>query len=172
MMDWGPRMGNHDKIPSRISYSACSEQEEQQWGLDISADAVVMVNTKLELDLQDNLADELDLILRSLDGMSNLTFEHIRQSEGDIEYTPKSPADVVADYLEKVFEHLDKEMDWFGAELKAKLPVDIVITVPVVGFSADLPSKLQHLRSANLWATELVISREERYPTSRYPSRF
>ena len=33
--DWGPEMGNHDKIPSVYSYSPSSEKREQQWGLSL-----------------------------------------------------------------------------------------------------------------------------------------
>jgi hypothetical protein len=82
VMDWGPHMENQPKVPSVISYSPSSEAEEKQWGKDLSPDAEVMVNTKLELDVQDNLSDELDLIIRALDGMSNLNFDHVRKSMG------------------------------------------------------------------------------------------
>lgn len=54
MKDWGPQMGNHDKIPSVISYSPSSHVGEQQWGASLSPDAVTMVHTKLELDVQGN----------------------------------------------------------------------------------------------------------------------
>ena len=91
-----------------------------------------MVNTKLELDVQDNVADELDLIIQSLDGMSNLDFDHVKQARGRPEYPAKVPADIVADYLTKVFEYVEKDVDWFGENIKQQIAVDIVMTVPVV----------------------------------------
>lgn len=130
--DWGPQMGNHDKIPSVISYSPTSRAGEQQWGASISPDAVTMVNTKLELDVQDNKSDELDLILQVLDGMNNLNFDHVAAAKGYPDYTWKVPEDIVTDYLTKVFQYLDEAVAHFGAELRAKIPVDIVLTVPVV----------------------------------------
>lgn len=130
--DWGPQMGNHDKIPSVISYSPTSSVGEQQWGCSLSPRAVTMVHTKLELDVQENKSDELDLILQVLDGMKNLHFDNVVRSKGLPAYTWKVPEDIVTDYLTKVFEHLEQAVSHFGAELKAQIPVDIVLTIPVV----------------------------------------
>lgn len=44
----------------------------------------------------------------------------------------KDPEDVVTDYLTKVFEYLDEAFDVFGSHLRQNIPVDIVVTVPVV----------------------------------------
>ena len=79
---WGSRMGNQDKVPSVISYSACSEAQEEQWGSDLSPDAIAMVNTKLELEVQDDKSDELELILQALDGMHDLNFQFVKDSRG------------------------------------------------------------------------------------------
>src|SRR6202008_3956365 len=38
--DWGPQMGNHDKIPSVYSYSPSSLKGEQQWGFSLSEKAI------------------------------------------------------------------------------------------------------------------------------------
>jgi hypothetical protein len=124
-------MDNDPKIPSVISYSP-SSGEEQQWGKSLSPDSVTMINTKLELDVQDNKTDELELILAVLEGMSNLNFQHVKASRGYPEYTWKNPEEIVTDYLTKIFQYLDKEVDKFSPQLRAQLPVDIVITVPVV----------------------------------------
>ena len=78
-------MGNHDKIPSVYSYSPGSQAGEQQWGASLSPEAVAMVNTKLELDVQDNKSDELELILQALDGMHNLDFQHVKASQGYVQ---------------------------------------------------------------------------------------
>lgn len=91
-----------------------------------------MINTKLELDLLDNKSEELDLILQALDGMNNLNFEHVKAAKGYPEYTWKGPRDIVTDYLTKVFQYLSLEIKNFSPEFSARIPVDIVITVPVV----------------------------------------
>jgi hypothetical protein len=130
--DWGRQMGNSAKIPSVISYSPCTRAQEQQWGASISPDAITMINTKLELDLQDNKSEELDLILQALDGMNNLHFEHVKASKGYPEYTWKGPGDIVTDYLTKIFQYLSLAIKNFSPELRARIPVDIVVTVPVV----------------------------------------
>ena len=125
-------MGNHNKIPSVYSYSPASPAGEQQWGASLSPDAIAMVNTKLELDVQENKLDELELILQVLDGTGDLEFEHVKKSKGYPEYTWKNPEDIVTDYLTQVFRHLNKTLDHFGSSLRRQIPVDIVITVPVV----------------------------------------
>jgi hypothetical protein len=129
--DWG-QMGTHHKIPSVYSYSPASPAGEQQWGDSLSEDAVTMVNTKLELDVRENKLDELELILQVLDGTSDLDFESVKTSKGYPEYTWKNPEDIVTDYLTQVFHHLNQVVDHFGSPLRAQIPVDIVITVPVV----------------------------------------
>jgi len=127
--DWGDDMTNHDKVPSVISYSPATEAEEQQWGTSLSPKAVTMLNTKLELDNQDNKLDELELILQVLEGMNNLTFSHVKASKGYPEYTWKAPQDIVSDYLSKVFYYLNEAVAGFK---EAQIPVDLVLTVPVV----------------------------------------
>jgi molecular chaperone DnaK (HSP70) len=124
-------MDNYEKVPSVISYSPSTHAQEQQWGASLSDDAIAMINTKLELDLQDNKSEELNLILQTLDGMDNLKFEHVKTSKGYPEYTWKGPEDIVADYLTKIFHAFMPAMN-FPAEYLARIPVDIVITVPVV----------------------------------------
>jgi hypothetical protein len=88
---------------------------------------VPMANTRLELDVQANKADECDLILHMLDGMRDLNFHHIVESRGCPEYTSKHPEEVATDYLTKVYRSLERKLffDIFTH-------VDIVITVPVV----------------------------------------
>ena len=130
--DWGPQMGNTDKVPSVISYSPHTDEGEQQWGSSLSPDAVAMVNSKLELDVQDNKSDELDLILQVLDGMNDLNFVHVKASKGYPDYTWKVPEIIVTDYLAKVFQYVEQRISQFAAEMRTRLPVDIVLTVPVV----------------------------------------
>ena len=132
VQDWGPGMGNSDKIPSVYSYSPASSAREQQWGASISPGAITMVNTKLELDIEDNKLDELELILQLLHGTKNLGFEHVKASKGYPAYTWKTPEDIVTDYLTKVFEYLNRTVLRYSSTLREQMPVDIVITVPVV----------------------------------------
>src|SRR5271168_2882894 len=123
--DWGPKMGNHHKIPSVYSYSPASPAGEQQWGTSLSPDAVTMVNTKLELDVQENKLDELELILQVLDGTKNLGFDNVKASKGYPDYTWKNPEDIVKDYMTQVFEYLNQAVADFGPDLRAQIPVDI-----------------------------------------------
>ncbi len=144
--DWGREMSNTDKVPSVISYSAVSNDEypEQQWGSDLSPDAVAMVNSKLELDVQDNKSDELDLILQALDGMSDLNFDNVKSAKGYPDYTWKAPEDIVTDYLTKVFEVVQSALaEKLGTEARTRYPVDIVLTVPVVFISLSSPLALK-----------------------------
>ncbi|KAI9773911.1 MAG: hypothetical protein M1840_006137 [Geoglossum simile] len=127
--DWGPQMRNDPKVPSVISYSPMSKDEEQQWGRSLSPKAVAMVHTKLELDVHDT-SGELDLTLQALDGMCNLHFQYVRASRGLPEYTWKAPEEIVEDYLSKIFDYLLEKLDCFTAELRARISTDIVITVP------------------------------------------
>ncbi|KAF2127870.1 hypothetical protein P153DRAFT_432314 [Dothidotthia symphoricarpi CBS 119687] len=132
MTDWGPQMDNHDKVPSVISYSRPSQATEQQWGSNLSADAVSMVHTKLELGLQDVLG-ELDMTLQVLDGMMDLNFDAMMMSRGNQDlppYSHKSPEAIVTDYLTKVFEWLEQEVEKFGSVLRKHTATDIVVTVP------------------------------------------
>jgi hypothetical protein len=133
-------MGNSDKIPSVISYSPPTKAKELQWGSSLSPDALAMINTKLELDSSER-SEELDLLLQALDGMKNLNFEYIKASRGLPEYTFKSPEDIVADYLCKVFDHFYKEtLKPLSEEYLNRINVDIVITVPVVRLSLIRPA--------------------------------
>jgi hypothetical protein len=129
---WGPQMEHSTRIPSVISYSPSTRAQEQQWGNSISLDAVTMINTKLELDIQDSKSEELDLILQALDGMNNLTFDYVKAARNYPAYTWKGPGDIVTDYLTKIFQYISLEIKNFSPEFRALIPVDIVITVPVV----------------------------------------
>jgi len=123
-------MGNHMKIPSVISYSLRSQANEQQWGTNLSPQAIAMVHTKLQLDVDDTSA-ELDLILQELDGMHDLNFQYIVNGGAD-KYPRKGPEDIVKDYLTKVFDYLLKAVAPFSEALRKAIPVDIVATIPAV----------------------------------------
>lgn len=123
-------MSNEVKVPSVISYSP-NAHREQQFGASLSPDAVAMVNTKLELEVQDTRLDELDLIIAVLAGTKNLDFEQVKHAQGNPGYTWKGPEDIITDYLTKVFEHFERATAYL-AEIKSNVPVDIIVTVPVV----------------------------------------
>lgn len=129
VMTWGAQMDNHDKVPSVISYSPPTAEMEQQWGSSLSPDAISMVHTKLELEVE-KVSEELDFIQQSLDGMRNLHFQHIKASGNLPVYTYKTPEAVVEDYLTNVFEYLENAFRYFTEELREDLKTDIVVTVP------------------------------------------
>jgi molecular chaperone DnaK (HSP70) len=119
-----------DKVPSVISYS----QAKHEWGGSLSADSVSMVHTKLELGLQSTLG-ELDMTLQVLDGMANLNFDEMLMARGSHDipaYSHKSPEEIVTDYLEKVFQYLEQEVEKFGTAARKHTAVDLVVTVPTV----------------------------------------
>lgn len=134
-------MSNDVKIPSVISYSPSSHKGEQQVGASLSPDAVAMVNTKLELEAQDTRLDELDLIIRTLEGTKNLNFEHVKHAQGYPGYTWKSPDDIVTDYLTKVFEHFERATAYL-TEVKDNIPVNIIVTTPVVCLRSFLVGRM------------------------------
>lgn len=131
-------MGNDPKIPSVISYAAQGSYE-QGFGKSLPPDSAATINTKLELDVHDNKTDELELLLAVLENMSNLNFEQVKTSKGCPQYIWKSPEEIVTDYLTEIYKVVDKEVNNSSAALRADLPVDIVITIPVVIISACLP---------------------------------
>jgi hypothetical protein len=127
-------MGNSQKIPSVISYSLKTRNLERQWGSNLSPEAIAMVHTKLQLDVDDT-STELDLILQELEGMHNLSFQYIEEAEGRPKFTRKGPEEIVEDYLCKVFDYLLEMHDRFAVfaeELRNTIPVDIVVTIPAV----------------------------------------
>lgn len=127
-------MVNQGKVPSVYSYSQPTAAMEQQWGGSVSPDAVAMVHTKLELDLG-TTNDELDIITQSLDGMGDLSFEHLKTPIGVgglPQYTYTSAEEIVTDYLVKVFEYVRGLVDTFSEAVRGRFPTDIVITIPTV----------------------------------------
>ena len=125
-------MDNHDKVPSVISYSRPSEKGEQQWGSSLSQDAVAMVHTKLELGMQ-NVLGELDMTLQVLDGMNNLDFDIDFMGRGSQDlppYSHKSPEEIVTDYLTRIFQWLEQEVEKFDTVLRKHIATDIVVTIP------------------------------------------
>lgn len=130
---WNNAMDNHKKVPSVKSYSHPSERGEEQWGSDLSPDAISMVHTKLELH-QQNVSDELNLILQALEGMDDLKFDSLKQREVAPGYSDKSAEEIVTDFLVHVFQAFDdaRAADLIPQDLLSKFPTTIVATVPTV----------------------------------------
>ena len=127
---------NEYKVPSAYSYTKPKSKEEQ-WGTSFSEDAEIMVHTKLELDAQESILDELDMILDNLDGMRDLRSEYVVSTQGNPDFTPKKPELVVLDYMKKIFERVRIYLGRYDQGLLLSLPVDIVITHPVVSPSDE-----------------------------------
>ncbi|KAL6709496.1 hypothetical protein ACN47E_001431 [Coniothyrium glycines] len=124
VIEWGRKM--EDKVPSVISYSG----DHCAWAYDVSG--VTMVHTKLELGLQ-SLMGEMDLTLQVLEGMGNLNFDEMFEMKDGPDrptYSHKTPEDIVTDYLSKVFEYLEQDVDKFGDVARKHTTTDIVVTVP------------------------------------------
>jgi hypothetical protein len=95
-----------------------------------------MIWTKLQLQEQGRL-DELDLLLKALDGMANLDLEPIVGSRGRPSYPAKEPVEIVTDYLSRLRAYfLDNELNGdhgtIGVSLLRRTPIDIVLTCPIV----------------------------------------
>lgn len=140
--DWGKDMSNTPKVPSAYSYTPSTTGEEQ-WGGSMSLDAAVMVHTKLDLDEQARKSDELENILQNLDGMNDLSFDHIERRDGNPAFSPRKPDDIVKDYLDKIFERVIKVLETdtrvkIEDDDRRKTPVDIVFTMPVASKHVEL----------------------------------
>jgi hypothetical protein len=135
--DWGTQMGNSKKIPSVISYTPSSRDDHgnfyQQWGSSLSDNAVTMVNTKLQLDIE-SVSEELNILRSTLQGMDNLGFKYIENANGRPDFPWKGPEAIATDYLKRVFKYLVRTVNHFSPEVKNGFPVDIVATIPTVGF--------------------------------------
>jgi hypothetical protein len=157
-------MASTQKVPSVYSYSP-APKDEQQWGDSLSDEAVTMINTKLELDVQDNKSDELRLLLQVLEGMHNFSFEYVRACRGYPDYTSKNPEQIITDYMSRIFQRFEQHVDKFGTTLTSRLLVDIVVTVPVVGKHYIIKglrlSKLTLLLGLVLSSEELNPSRHQ-----------
>ena len=94
-----------------------------------------MVHTKLQLDVG-STSNELDHILEALDGVHNLSFQYVKSTEGLPRHTLLGPEEIVKEYLERVYHYLigsnSDSLSDFEAELRARTPVDIVVTIPAV----------------------------------------
>jgi hypothetical protein len=120
---------------------------EQQWGSNLSPNAVSMVHTKLELDLQD-VSGELDMTIQVLDGMKNLGFSDMMAANGDYDrpaYSHKNPEEVVTDYLTKVFLRLEEVVEGFTDAFRRHVATDIVVTVPTVSHRVTITAVGSHM---------------------------
>lgn len=129
---WKSGVGNNDKIPSRIFYSPSSTGGQL---FDINPDAVAMVRTKFELDVQENRLGELELITKVLKGTDNLSFGNVKALKSHPSYTWKQSEDIVTEYLAKLIQYLENDLYTYNESFPSNMSIDIVITVPLVGIS-------------------------------------
>jgi hypothetical protein len=142
------KMSNTEKVPSTVSFSKALEGEEQ-WGFDIGEDATVMVHTKLELDEQLFIEDELDSILYNLEGMKDLSFDAVIKGGALPDYPVQSPEEIVEHYMLKVYDVVNQRLEQLDdAEMRHTIPVDIVFTVPLV-FISDASKYIVDFKSRN-----------------------
>jgi hypothetical protein len=127
-------MSNQHKVPSVYSYSRPKHREEQ-WGSDISEDAITMVNVKLDLQPQDSKLDELESALAILRGTDDLSFQNLKKIGLNPAYPTKTPTEIIADYLTKICECARKTIEPEDLTV-TKTPLDLIVTVPVVSRTA------------------------------------
>jgi hypothetical protein len=150
MTNWGHGMDNNRAIPSVISYSRPDNWSVQQFGSDLSSDAVPMINTRLQLDLGSTMIGGLEALICSLDGMKNLSYAYVKRSSGVPSFTWKSAEEILTDFMRKVYEAFMRYIDeMYPGNAKAVLreqQVDIILTSPNV-----LSPPVQNVRNtANL----------------------
>lgn len=124
--------GGEVKVPSQIAYTA-SHECNAQWGFSISPGSLRLLWTKLELEKQDR-EEELDHVLRALNGMKDLDFHHIAMSRGLPDYPAKEPSEIISDYLSLVREHVIEQdiVQFLGRAFFERTPIDLVVTCPTV----------------------------------------
>jgi hypothetical protein len=146
VLAWGPTMYSTPKVPSVVSYTP---GHEQQWGRDLSSNAIALIHTKLQLDI-DSVSGELDFILQALDGMKNLRFNAMVADGGLPSYTEKSPEQIVQYYLTKFCDAALRnlrtdDVDEFSERSLNNISTDIVITHPSVRDDSALNFELTNL---------------------------
>ena len=121
-------MSNNDKVPGVISCypSPQTQQSSRQWGSLLSASAVALINTKLQLNEQDVL-DEPKVV------QQNFHFSHTEAVGALTAYKTKSANQIAQDYLEQIFlMAYTQPPPLLGTESVPPIPIDIVASVPAV----------------------------------------
>ena len=124
------------KVPSAYSYSP-SANRCKQWGYSIDDKSLVMRWTKLELEHRtaSKELDHLGKLIKGLDLMNDLQRD---ENAGIMNKIPrhlcKSAGDIVGDYLGKVAREWFLYMRSLGRYTLSNVPLDIVITHPVVSY--------------------------------------
>ena len=127
-----------EKVPSEISYSK-SPRGCKQWGRDIDeASESVLRWTKLELEPRKRVS-ELKQLRETFKGLQLLGALHSDPATAlENVHLGKDHGDIVADYLAKVARCWH---DHFVSNLAATLhnvPIDIIVTHPVVSFAVNI----------------------------------
>lgn len=128
--DWGPQVKFCSKIPSLISYTPASNSSDLQWGASISEEALVVKDVKKGLDARSSSVDDVELTLQTTD-KGHLKVEKVTNPKAHPSLL-RTPEQIVADYLTKVFHYLENTFEFLGPHLRTTVQVDIVVTVPAV----------------------------------------
>jgi hypothetical protein len=127
-----------EKVPSKISYSKASKGNKQ-WGYLINKDSLVMQWTKLELETR-STTDELKTLQALMTGhpaIYNYTRDYNRHKHPP-EHLCKSSEEIIRDYLRKVIKEWHESVMKNSKFALDRVPVDIVITHPVVRIGSCL----------------------------------
>ncbi|KAF2849836.1 Hsp70 family protein [Plenodomus tracheiphilus IPT5] len=116
IVDWPSvhtKVGTKEKVPTEIAYTT----DGIRWVSDIPPKAARHMWMKLQLDRRQG--GEADKILQEMESVHKAARQR--------------PADIIADFLAQVRNHLVKVLDErYGPELWKSLPIVLVITVPAV----------------------------------------
>jgi hypothetical protein len=126
------RGGEERKVPSQISYSETRNQKDQ-WGFSIDGNSEVFRWTKLEL-MPQSATRELEVLGNLLKGASLLQALHKSETlDGEVPiHLVKSSGEVIEDFLENVALHWHKSVTLNSDVVFDDVPLDIVISHPVV----------------------------------------
>jgi hypothetical protein len=120
-----------ERIPSVITYSPTTTHLESPWGSPCSSDAITMLNTKLELHVED-LSTELDLMLNTLNAMTDSSLQQIYEKAVSSASVCRNAEEIVTDYLTQLFDYLSQSSVEFERILSGSIPADFVFTIPAV----------------------------------------
>ncbi|KAF1808248.1 hypothetical protein P152DRAFT_485607 [Eremomyces bilateralis CBS 781.70] len=123
---------NQEKVPSEFSYSA-AKNREKQWGYSMDKDSLILRWTKLELMLQ-SPETELAVLRNLLKGLSLLQqFQESGNRDYELpKHLRKNAGEIIEDYLDKVAKEWRAHMMATAREALREVPLDIVVTHPLI----------------------------------------
>jgi len=115
-------------VPSQISFKR-APNGEKQWGFNIAESAVVFKWTKLEL-MPRNAASELETLQKLLEAQTLLN--QVRSGGETGKQLTRTAQDIITDFLTKLGREWLFWMREQGVNTLQEVPLDIVVTHPVV----------------------------------------